>query len=90
MRRCPWSCLATFPRPHPRSCWVRSSATGFLASCADADASCALPDPGVGYVVVHTSEGDLIVTLTVDAEGNVTASDPEPLPSVAPSPSPAG
>lgn len=63
--------------------------TGFLESCADADASCALPEPGVGYVVVHTSEGDLLVALTVDAEGHVTASDPEPLPSVAPSPSPA-
>jgi hypothetical protein len=60
--------------------------TGFLASCADADASCALPEPGVGYVVVHTSEGDLLVTLTVDGAGAVSASDPEPLPSVAPSP----
>jgi hypothetical protein len=63
--------------------------TGSLESCADPDASCALPEPGVGYVVVHTSEGDLLVTLTVDADGVVSASDPEPIPSVAPSPSPA-
>lgn len=81
------------PAPSPSAVLLGAHfGTGASPQCDPEDWSCAQPDPGTGYVVVHTSAGDLVVKLQVDADGHVTASDPEPLPSSAasPSPSPAG
>jgi hypothetical protein len=51
-------------------------------------ARCAALGPSHGYVIVHTKglRSDVLVAVTADAAGKVTASDPRPLAPAAPAP----